>query len=133
MPKKAATKPVKRKRASTNNNTVSSPSDARRINDAIHAVNVVYGRDKRRKLQEAILRGVTCRPSGKWQAQLYFSGKSRYIGVFDNKEKASLAYEIAREVLKADDLETANMNQDGVKNAVDLARKAAHAGIVDLE
>jgi len=132
-PKRAATKPVKRKRASTNDNTVSSPSDARRINDAIHAVNVVYGKDKKRKLQEATLRGVTCRPSGKWQAQLYFSGKSRYIGVFDNKEKASLAYEIAREVLKADDLEASSMNQDDVKNAVDLARKAAHAGIVDLD
>ncbi|GMI00415.1 hypothetical protein TrST_g13363 [Triparma strigata] len=34
-------------------------------------------------------RGVTQRPSGKWQSQLYHGGKSRYIGVFDNCVEAS--------------------------------------------
>jgi len=48
-----------------------------------------------------VTRGVTMRPSGKWQAQFYFAGKSRYIGVFDSREKAALAYEIVRERLKS--------------------------------
>jgi hypothetical protein len=62
------------------------------------------------------------RPSGKWQAQLYFAGKSRYIGVFDTREKAALAYEIAREKLK-----TSGPGHDGdsTENLVNLARKAA--------
>ncbi|GMH60253.1 hypothetical protein TrRE_jg13136, partial [Triparma retinervis] len=41
------------------------------------------------------------RPSGKWQAQLYYSGKSRYIGVYDSLAEASLAHEVARETLGA--------------------------------
>ena len=40
-----------------------------------------------------LVRGVTQCPSGKWQAQIYHSGKSRYIGVFDSKGEASLAYQ----------------------------------------
>ncbi|GMI26260.1 hypothetical protein TrCOL_g10744 [Triparma columacea] len=43
----------------------------------------------------------TERPSGKWQAQLYYSGKSRYIGVYDSLAEASLAHEVAREMLGA--------------------------------
>ena len=39
------------------------------------------------------------RPSGKWQSQIYFKGKSRYIGVFDTMAEASRAYEIARDKL----------------------------------
>ncbi|GMI20120.1 hypothetical protein TrCOL_g4978 [Triparma columacea] len=45
-------------------------------------------------------RGVTQRPSGKWQAQVYYLGKSRYIGVFQTMGKASLAYEMARDQLR---------------------------------
>lgn len=66
------------------------------------------------------------RPSGKWQAQLYYAGKSRYIGVFDNKERASLAYEIAREVLKGDE---GPSNAGETEKNVNLARKAAFAGV----
>ena len=65
------------------------------------------------------------RPSGKWQAQLYFAGKSRYIGVFDSREKAALAYEIAREHLQ-------NKNSSTSKDTdahVNAARKAAFAGV----
>lgn len=118
--------------------------------------------DKAAALAAAILRGVTMRPSGKWvrveilvtcvtlvlslllnilfctsttflqQAQLYFAGKSRYIGVFDTREKAALAYEIAREKLK----QAAKVPNDSsaqslkaTEAAVNAARKAAFEGV----
>jgi len=83
--------------------------------------------DKAAALAAAILRGVTMRPSGKWQAQLYFAGKSRYIGVFDTREKAALAYEIAREKLKTGHVK----GSDGAttENLVNEARKAAFDGV----
>lgn len=49
---------------------------------------------------------------------------------FDSKDKASYAYEVAREVLK-DDKEGAGNNQLETNAAVALARKAAFAGISD--
>lgn len=97
--------------------------------DTIQSLNAASGgkNDKAAALAAAILRGVTMRPSGKWQAQLYFCGKSRYIGVFDTREKAALAYEIAREKLKSDHVP----GQDGTttENLVNLARKAAFDGV----
>jgi hypothetical protein len=48
---------------------------------------------------ETIPRGVTIRPSGKWQAQFYFDGQSRYIGVFDGSYPATLAYECVHRLL----------------------------------
>jgi len=44
-------------------------------------------------------RGVTMRPSGKWQSQLYFQGKSRYIGVFNDMDTALRAYNIVKGIL----------------------------------
>lgn len=110
---------------------VSDPADKERITAAIYAVNTVYGdgTEKEEKLAAATLRGVTMRPSKKWQAQLYYAGKSRYIGVFDSKEKASLAYEIAREVLKTDKGEDGPANAEETDRNVTLARKAAFAGV----
>lgn len=81
------------------------------------------------QLAAAIMRGVTMRPSGKWQAQLYYAGKSRYIGVFDSREKAALAYEIAREQLKTDVKETMNQDAKTTEDKVNAARKAAFAGV----
>eukprot|EP00531_Pseudo-nitzschia_arenysensis_P014395 CAMPEP_0116118154 /NCGR_PEP_ID=MMETSP0329-20121206/1954_1 /TAXON_ID=697910 /ORGANISM="Pseudo-nitzschia arenysensis, Strain B593" /LENGTH=662 /DNA_ID=CAMNT_0003611765 /DNA_START=70 /DNA_END=2059 /DNA_ORIENTATION=+ len=49
-----------------------------------------------------VLRGITVRPSGKFQAQLYFGGRSRYIGVFDSEFEAASAYEMIRSRLKDD-------------------------------
>lgn len=83
-------------------------------------------------LAAAILRGVTMRPSGKWQAQLYFAGKSRYIGVFDNREKAALAYEIAREKLKHGEL-SIGQDKTSTENLVNAARKAAFEGVSQSE
>ena len=55
----------------------------------------------RSMLPAGIPRGVTVRPSGKWQAQFYYRGKSRYAGVFDTAKEASIAYEILRKELEA--------------------------------
>jgi hypothetical protein len=71
----------------------------------------------------------TFSPPRPQQAQLYYAGKSRYIGVFDSKEKASLAYEIAREVLKTEKDEHGPSNAEETERNVNLARKAAFAGI----
>jgi AP2 domain len=98
----------------------------------IQAVNQASGgkNDKAAALAAAILRGVTMRPSGKWQAQLYFAGKSRYIGVFDTREKAALAYEIARERLKVEkNADGGALSPKQTENAVNAARKAAFDGV----
>ncbi len=99
----------------------------------IKAVNQASGgkNDKAAALAAAILRGVTMRPSGKWQAQLYFAGKSRYIGVFDSREKAALAYEIAREKLKTEkqSAEGGSLSPKATEAAVNAARKAAFEGV----
>jgi len=98
----------------------------------IQAVNQASGgkNDKAAALAAAILRGVTMRPSGKWQAQLYFAGKSRYIGVFDTREKAALAYEIAREKLKTEkSAEGGVLSPKKTEAAVNAARKAAFEGV----
>jgi len=109
-------------------NASNVPVDKQRTAATISAINSASGKknDKAASLASSILRGVTMRPSGKWQAQLYFAGKSRYIGVFDSREKAALAYEIAREKLQ---------NKNGVLSAkdteafVNAARKAAFEGV----
>ena len=102
----------------------------RRINDAIHAVNMAWSDKKRQwgikrqwggRVDFILPRGIIPRSSGKYETQLYFAGKSRYIGIFDNEGKAWLAYEIALKLLKADDLEVAKMNGDEIRNALALA------------
>lgn len=74
----------------------------------------------------ALLRGVTLRVSGKWQAQLYWEGKSTYIGVFATREKAARAYEIARGVLKPVSTGTSNRDKEAL---LFWARKAAYEGV----
>ena len=85
--------------------------------------------DKKTDGDSGALRGVTMRPSGKWQAQLYFAGKSRYIGVFDSREKAALAYEIARDKLKSGAKTTNTSNPKETEDLVNEARKAAFDGV----
>mmetsp|Transcript_17453 Transcript_17453/g.25791 ORF Transcript_17453/g.25791 Transcript_17453/m.25791 type:complete len:391 (+) Transcript_17453:183-1355(+) len=95
----------------------------------IYAVNAASGgkNDRAAAIAAAIGRGVTMRPSGKWQAQLYYAGQSRYIGVFGSREKATLAYEIAREILKGGN--APKTPGPGAEQAVEMARKAAFAGV----
>mmetsp|Transcript_28900 Transcript_28900/g.43644 ORF Transcript_28900/g.43644 Transcript_28900/m.43644 type:complete len:394 (-) Transcript_28900:109-1290(-) len=107
----------------------SSHNDRKVVAAKIYAVNAASGgkNDRAAAIAAAIGRGVTMRPSGKWQAQLYYAGQSRYIGVFDSREKATLAYEIAREMLKGGDAPKAP--GPGAERAVEMARKAAFAGV----
>jgi hypothetical protein len=132
-PRKRTKKSSKKggKRART---TLTQPQGAEREKSAatITAINTATGRknDKAASLASAILRGVTMRPSGKWQAQLYYAGKSRYIGVFDTREKAALAYEIAREKLKTDKpSEISGLTLKETEANVNAARKAAFEGV----
>uniref|UniRef100_A0A7S4J8Y5 AP2/ERF domain-containing protein n=1 Tax=Odontella aurita TaxID=265563 RepID=A0A7S4J8Y5_9STRA len=129
-----------KKRAKSMASPALSPADRQRAADAIRKVNAASGgnNDRAAELAAAILRGVTMRPSGKWQAQLYYAGKSRYIGVFDTREKAALAYEIAREVLKSDASSSGKGGSKGDQSAqslkdteaaVNAARKAAFDGV----
>jgi hypothetical protein len=83
-------------------------------------------KDKKAK-ESGHIRGVTQRPSGKWQAQLYYAGKSRYIGVFDSREKANLGYEIAREYLQS-----SGNNSDDPDKCMNEARKMAFEGVKDF-
>jgi hypothetical protein len=79
--------------------------------------------EKAKALAAQLPRGITVRPSGKWQVQLYYAGKSRYIGVFDSKLDAAVAYELARECcIKFKDDET---SPEQAKQNVILMRNAA--------
>ena len=57
------------------------------------------------------------------QVQLYYAGLSRYIGVFDTREEAAAAYEMARDC--CDSFAEENPTKDQVKRNVALMRNAA--------
>jgi hypothetical protein len=44
-------------------------------------------------------RGVTVRPSGRWQAQVYYAGASRYLGVYTESAAAAMAFLVAKQML----------------------------------
>ena len=70
-------------------------------------------------------RGITQRPSGKWQVQIYYAGTSRYIGVFMTKDESLAAYKAAKECAESfqhDDPSTAQVNSH-----LKLMRKAAYS------
>lgn len=59
------------------------------------------------------------------QAQLYYAGKSRYLGVFKNKTHALKAYDVAREYLMHDEA-AVNANESSAINLhISHARKLA--------
>jgi hypothetical protein len=59
------------------------------------------------------------------QVQLYYAGKSRYIGVFDTKIDAAVAYELARDCHNA--FKDDDPSPEQAKKNVMLMRKAAFA------
>ena len=65
------------------------------------------------------------------RVQLHYAGKVRYIGTFDTREKAALAYEIAREKLKSDKVPSYKSTQSlkATETAVNSAQKAAFEGV----
>ena len=46
-----------------------------------------------------IPKGVTVRPSGRWQSQVYYKGQSRYLGVYSDSREAAMAWTIAKALL----------------------------------
>mmetsp|Transcript_31179 Transcript_31179/g.56576 ORF Transcript_31179/g.56576 Transcript_31179/m.56576 type:complete len:614 (+) Transcript_31179:154-1995(+) len=96
--------------------------DTQRAGDA--AVSSVSGAASESKGN--VLRGVTVRPSGKWQVQLYYAGHSRYIGVFDTKPEAAAAYERARECCS--NFDKLDPTQKMIKRNIELSCKAAFDG-----
>ena len=80
-------------------------------------------------LAKKLPRGITVRPSGKWQVQLYYLGKSRYIGVFESKNHAAIGYELARSCVAS--LGEESENETIIKKNVQLMRKAAYSFIDD--
>ena len=88
--------------------------------------NVQKKKDDDKTQTSGLVRGVTVRPSGKWQVQYYYCGSSRYIGVFESKEDALAAYETTREILGKE--ESDNLTKEQIYNNINLARKAAFSG-----
>lgn len=78
------------------------------------------------------LRGITQRGSGKWQVQIYFAGKSRYIGVYKSKKSATIAFEKAREIAEQTPNLTnerqVNLNLKEIRYLVseDIAKQSQH-------
>jgi hypothetical protein len=81
--------------------------------------------NNKRDHESSLPRGVTVRPSGKWQAQIYFSGCSRYVGVFDTSRDAAIAYETAKAYLKAQK----PYDKDQALKMAAQARKVAHTAV----
>jgi hypothetical protein len=52
------------------------------------------------EIGEGDLKGLTPRSSGNFQAQIFFEGKSRYIGVFNTEAHAAFAYQGVRRQLR---------------------------------
>lgn len=81
--------------------------------------------------QGQLPKGVTIRPSGKWQAQIYFVGQSRYLGVYENSREASIAFQIACRFLKHVRASTNAKDASAIFNyARKLAAEAAKAANV---
>ena len=62
------------------------------------------------------------------QAQFYYSGQSRYIGIFTSQEKAAEAYEIVRKTLKSD----VQLEAPTPKEAFEIARKRAYEAVGEV-
>jgi hypothetical protein len=93
----------------------------------VQATKAAMPSRKRKCSPNSNLRGITkTKNSRKWAAQIAVGGKSRFIGTFDCKIRASHAYEIAREYCEA--------RSATACSAEDLfceARKAALDGVIE--
>ncbi len=61
-----------------------------------------------------------------WQAQIYFQGKSRYIGVFDSRQAAGHAFVLTRTLLKPNG-QTRMENQEASDTFIKARDKALNA------
>jgi hypothetical protein len=78
---------------------------------ALQEMRFVSLKDVRQlELDDETFKGITARPGGRWQAQLYFRGKSRYIGVFGSPHEACLAYKLVQKrLLRPNNLTSASV------------------------
>jgi hypothetical protein len=86
--------------------------------------------------EEVLPKGVTFRPSGKWQVQLFYAGQSRYLGMFPSKEAAAMAYELARvcAIQLGDDWRTwKKLSPEQIKANVVTLRKAAAQALMTID
>lgn len=56
----------------------------------------------------SIPKGVTVRPSGRWQSQVYYKGQSRYLGVYTDSCEAAMAWTVAKKLLSEVDVKGAS-------------------------
>ena len=114
-------KPPPRKTVTRTPKKWNDSANEARIDAAISAVQTRYGIGAKReeKLRSLTVRGVTQRPTGKWQAQVYHAGGSHYLGVFPSRTQAVLAYEVARESLGEES------SVGDAKKSLAVAREAA--------
>jgi len=86
--------------------------------------------------EEVLPKGVTFRPSGKWQVQLFYAGQSRYLGMFPSKEAAAMAYKLARDcaIQLGDDWRTwRKLSPEQTKANVITLRKAAAGALMTTD
>ena len=86
--------------------------------------------------EEVLPKGVTFRPSGKWQVQLFYAGQSRYLGMFPSKEAAAMAYELALDcaIQLGDDRRTwRKLSPEQTKANVITLRKAAAGALMTTD
>lgn len=86
--------------------------------------------------EEVLPKGVTFRPSGKWQVQLFYAGQSRYLGMFPSKEAAAMAYELALDcaIQLGDDRRTCRkLSPEQTKANVITLRKAAAGALMTTD
>ncbi|GAX11589.1 hypothetical protein FisN_1Lh048 [Fistulifera solaris] len=80
-------------------------------------------------------KGVTRRPSGKWQAQVYFAGASRYVGVYSSSHQANSAHDAFKKFLKPykKDALDGELSRENIHALVEEARRyvVRELGIVD--
>ncbi len=81
-------------------------------------------RDQTVRVDLTLPRGVTQRPSGKWQVQVYYAGYSRYVGLFDTREEAAAGYRLARECMDSSFGEDDDPTPQQLKRNLDEMRKA---------
>jgi hypothetical protein len=98
--------------------------------DAIHQV----GDDDSQtvEIDDEILKGITQRPSGKWQAQVYYAGKSRYIGVFETRQKAALAFKLVRSKLRPGPKGNAPPVKKRIKKKDEVGNGAVRSSVSNL-
>jgi len=92
----------------------------------------VSERASRETVKTVRLRRPRLTRSGKWQAEVWFAGRSRYVGIFDTIENATHAYDIARKKLsKYNDLwvDPCSQSMEDINAALKIAKKVASEGV----